>query len=234
MQRKRNFTKRRKVFRRKRRTGRRGRSKRFVAPNNALGFPTTRLVKMRYVVSANLDAPIAGISYYNMRANDLYDPDAQTGGHQPIGFDQWSLFYKRFTVVGSKAIVRYNSTGNSTINAVVGIMVQDSNSAPTSTYSTIIEQGKGKWKYVAPTVNGSNVLNHLRLGFSTKKWFNVANIKDNQGRLSCTATSSPTDQAFFTVWSAAVNQSDDQLGVQVLIQIDYLVLCSEPLQLTQS
>jgi len=42
--------------------------------------------------------PQIGFAY---RANDLYDPQVQVGGHQPLGFDQWMTLYSRFTVIKS-------------------------------------------------------------------------------------------------------------------------------------
>lgn len=39
------------------------------------------------------------------RGNGMFDPDAQVGGQQPLGFDQWAGLYRHYRVIGSKITV---------------------------------------------------------------------------------------------------------------------------------
>jgi len=59
----------------------------------------------------------SGIGYFNktiaantnatflFHGNGLFDPDAQVGGQQPMGFDQWTFLYKHYRVIASKCEV---------------------------------------------------------------------------------------------------------------------------------
>ena len=48
--------------------------------------------------------PGAGdVATYNFRANSVFDPDVEVGGNQPPGFDQWGVFFNKYTVVSSRA-----------------------------------------------------------------------------------------------------------------------------------
>jgi len=41
----------------------------------------------------------SGVTFYAYKVNGLFDPDAQTGGHQPYLFDQWKVFYPNYLVL---------------------------------------------------------------------------------------------------------------------------------------
>lgn len=222
---------------RRRRYGRRryGRRKRSLGlgVNKMMGFPNSRLVKMRYCTHVNLDPGAGTLATYTFRANSVYDPDFSGVGHQAIGFDQWSLFYGEFVVIGSKISVLYNKVGNDGVNQIVGISLNNDSTTIGTDYTTMIERGQCKWKLMQPTNNGQND-HKIRKGFSAKKWFNIKDIKDNTPRIGHDASGNPVQSAFFTVFANALDQASDPSVANYLVTIDYLVLCSNPLQIAQS
>ena len=78
-------------------------------PMLALGrspIPDKSLVKLRYCQRCAIN-PAAGVTNsYLFRANSLFDPDLTGTGHQPLGFDEWAKFYRRYCVLGSKITVQ--------------------------------------------------------------------------------------------------------------------------------
>lgn len=70
------------------------------------------------------------------RGNGMYDPDAATGGHQPIGFDQYTALFRQFEVKSStidvsvKAVVVGTDTPVSQMN--VAVWADDVSSIPST------------------------------------------------------------------------------------------------------
>lgn len=66
----------------------------------ALITPKTKIVKLSFVFTTQLDAATGTVVHDTVSANNLFKPlDGET--KQPGGFDQWMAFYKNFTVVDS-------------------------------------------------------------------------------------------------------------------------------------
>lgn len=66
-----------------------------------------RRVLLRYDFTpqiANASAPFSNSVL--IRGNNIYDPEYGVGGGQPLGFDQWAAFFKRYNVLGCKITVK--------------------------------------------------------------------------------------------------------------------------------
>lgn len=67
-------------------------------------------LKYNYHGSVSGSSTATPLSYV-FRGNSCYDPDQATGGHQPLGFDQWMTFYDKCVVLSSKITWRiFNTT----------------------------------------------------------------------------------------------------------------------------
>lgn len=203
------------------------------------GFPKNTMVKMRYVDTITLNPGIATLANYQFRANGIYDPDITGAGHQPLGHDEFGLFYNHYCVVGSKITAKftYGSAAASTA-AQIGIYLSDDTSIPTNG-NDICEQGLGKFDLMgalayAPVAGRSKSnVPQITNTYSAKKFFNIKDIKDNVSRLGAAWNASPSDQAIYNVWVYPMDGSD--LGVfNVLVTIDYIVMLSEPQTLQRS
>lgn len=67
-------------------------------------FPRSRTFKLRYsdmwlenLAAGSMALPTNYTTYYQ---TSLYDPYGPIGGHQPLGFDQWSTIFQRYRVHG--------------------------------------------------------------------------------------------------------------------------------------
>lgn len=204
---------------------------------NPVGFPKKQLVHLRYNQNFLLNPSNISTEEYCFRANSIFDPDQTGGGHQPIGHDQWALFYSTYVVVGSVITITVVHNETSTkANSIVGVLLNQTSSLPgSSTPSTVQEQGLGTWRILQGT-QGGNVVKLIQK-FSAKKFFDVTNVPDNSDRIGAAFGSNPpsTGDAFFIVWAAATIPSGNApSSIEFSIQIDYSVLMSDPVPLTQS
>jgi len=193
------------------------------------GFPSTNVVKMRYC-EVNDITLTAGFAQYQFVANGLFDPDFTGGGHQPLGFDQWKLFYNHYVVLGSKCsftITGANSgvTGSCTVNC----QLSDDTAVPTD-IQTLMESGRGTTR----VVNGFTGINPVtvRSKFSAKKFFSITNVKDNVTRIGAPTNANPTDIAVYTL--TMFNKSLATPDMSITTMIEYIVLFNEPKDLEQS
>lgn len=223
-----NRTRRRTVARRPRRRVRRS------APMGRLmpGFPSTQSCIMRYVVAVNIDPGIAAVGNHVFRANSIFDPDLTATGHQPLGHDEWAMFYNHYTVQSSKIKVEYVHNDVVAIGgAFIGLYLSDDATIPSSGLK-IAEQGLGKYQTVtedrAPT-RSPKLSNY----FSAKKFFNISDIKDNH-QLGAAFGANPTEEAFYNVWIAPLDGLSDVGQYTCLVTIDYTVIMHEPKSLTTS
>lgn len=229
---------RRSLFRQNARLGRKMQS--FGASGkNPIGFPKEQLVTMRYCDNFLLNPTNGGACVeYGFRANSIFDPDFTGVGHQPIGHDQWQTFYSTYVVVGSIITIRVlhdETAENATANACVGVLLNDTGTLPTTVKTTIQEQGLGSWRVLQGMQQGNTV--KLTQKFSSKKFFNITNIKDNMDRVGAAFGANPpaTGDAFYVVWAATtINGGNASAGVEFSVQIDYSVLLSDPIALAQS
>ncbi len=198
-----------------------------------LGFPNQKLLKMKYVTNTHLNPGLGSISAHVFRANSIFDPD-QTGiGHQPMGHDQIAEFYNHYVVHGAKLTVQFNSFSNSSLSPpVVGILHTDDTSFTTTDPTVLMEQNKGQYRLLAHTYQSRPTT--MVSKFSTKKFFNVTDVKDNLDRLGAPIGSNPTEEAYFVVWCGALDNTDDITGVNALITLEYIVSFSEPKEIAQS
>ena len=227
----------------KKRPVRRRRRKYKPSPRRAIlsGFPTSKLVKLRYVDStATLDAAVGSSSSIVYRANSVYDPYYAAGGHQPMGFDQWAAIYSRYTVLGAKITVRPTPTATpSVIPMYYGVTLSGS-ANPLGNYSTIDNILESKLtankRLIALHPAGPSDSRQMGMSvvqkFSAKKFFGVADVQDGAA-LSAVVSDNPAKDAFFGVWAAAIDGNDPG-SMSFNVQIDYIVLFREPTNLNGS
>jgi len=204
------------------------------------GFPSNKIVRMRYAERISM-APenVASFAFYNFSANNAFDPNRSGTGHQPMGYDQWSGFYNHYVVVGSKITVKFipqtpTSSENETV--ICGVKLTDDTTpviTSGSLWENISERGFSR-QIMIPNTNAIRPVT-TSAKYSAKKFFNVTNVKDNLTRIGATVSSSPTDEAIYQVWFASA--TDVNLPgyiMHALVQIDYLVVFSEPKDIAQS
>lgn len=198
-----------------------------------IAFPSQRAVQLRYCDWLRL-TPLAtnGVVYDSWYANSIYDPYVAGGGHQPMGADQWAVFYKTYTVIGAKITVEPISS-NSATGIIWGILTSADPTLPsTTTATTVQEQGLGVWTLHQCVANGAPT--KLNSGFSARRLFNIDSIKDNQPTLGASFGSNPTLPAYFHIWASNLQDGGSPVATSFSITIEYAVLLSDPNYLPQS
>lgn len=202
------------------------------------GFPKSKLVKLRYVEQISLDPGLGGFSVSEWRANSVFDPNLSGTGHQPMGFDQWSEIYERYTVVGSKINVQYAPIAVSSVApGFFGVSLYNLSGQLTSVYAgnvdAIMESKlSGYTSTMAGNANSTAIVTSLTRRFSAKKFFGKANVLDDPD-LGAVNTNNPANSAYFGVWYASSGGNDPGIA-NFKVMIDYIVLWHEPFLLPSS
>lgn len=235
-----------KFSRRVRRFARRGRNRRRALMNKrrrkrrvprplTLGFPKSKLTKLRYVDQILLNPSTAGsIATNYFRANSAYDPDFTLGGHQPLFYDQFAVAYDHYTVLGSKITVKPMPSSTTSPVGTWGIYLDDQSVNEYTTVPALIEsnQSGGTWKNVSPAAYTTR--SSLSKTFSTSKFFHVNKGALNAGtRFVAGIGSNPTEDALFCLWYGAPPAAGG-VSMYFMVQIDYIVRFSEPKYVAQS
>lgn len=201
-----------------------------------IGFPKTTMIKLRYVDGIALNPGIGTLAQHFFRANGAYDPDTTGGGHQPMNWDMWTALYNHYTVVGAKITCRFHDNATAYGNGMLAGIILSDDTTVTTDASTVMEQGLARYRMAnaSPSANAGRGL-VLSKGFSCKKFFNITNPTDNTNRLGAGVTALPTEQAYFCVFlGAPPNSVIDFASHQVTVQLDYIVIFSEPKEQPQS
>lgn len=189
--------------------------------------------KLRYVDQISVNPySLGNAQHHKFRANGCFDPDITGAGHQPMGFDQYMLFYNHFKVLGSKITVQGLSQASGTVENDQTI-VSLSLDADTTTITDIrrqIELGLCSYQINNPGGSGRGV--KLSKTFSMKKFFQ--NRADSDDTLIGNVAADPTEQAVYSLAVANLESADDAAPLAFLITIDYIVQFSEPKQLAMS
>lgn len=193
--------------------------------------PSKQCLKLQYFDQITINPPVGDQpGRYIFRANSIFDPDYTGVGHQPLGFDQWMTLYTRYHVIGAKCTATFvaNDTTSANSSAICGIIQTTGTDSPIG-ITNYIENKKSKYRVcqlgTAPTTISSS--------YSTKKSQGIKNLMDNY-ELSGTFLSNPLVEDFFQVFVGNVNTTDDASRVSIQIKLEYIVVFSDPVRLTQS
>lgn len=89
--------------------------------------PDVMCVQLSYNTRQNaLGGGAVPIVDFVYRGNSCFDPEFAIGGAQPMGFDQWAAFYRRYRVKGIKVILQ--GAADAAINAGMGIAIMNTSS----------------------------------------------------------------------------------------------------------
>lgn len=194
------------------------------------GFPRETRVKMRYNDTVSLTSTAGVISKYLFRANSCFDPNQTGVGHQPSGYDQWSLFYNNYVVLSCKMSAKFLWDVSEPVTPLTcGVFLSDDSTNPTL-YSNIKELGRGQQRDLAPNA-GSTI---CRTYYSAKRFWNITDVKDNVKRIGADVSANPTDDCVAVVYAQSTDYAATSSPVCVVVTMDFDVLFSEPKDLAQS
>lgn len=192
-------------------------------------FPPRTTKWLRYSTAAAITCTSGIVSTYVFRANDLFDPDFTSTGHQPMGFDQMMIFYNHFCVISARLRVVFKCQ---TATAPTACIRVDADSTPITVIERIVEFG-GCVTECLEAKGGYGANKELALNVSISKLQGVplkAILADVN--LRGTAASSPSEVSYFHL------QLWDTTGVTGTAQIEVILeqqaVFTEPRDISQS
>lgn len=198
-------------------------------------MPMKKLIKLTYVETVALTPGSIALSTYRFRSNDLFDPNSTGIGNQYRGFDEMAQFYTRFTVIGSKIVTRWSTAvGHAPGSIFCGVTNSPQAEIVSGQYVTLQEAGRTSYEFKSFDSDGSNTYPLLLTNnFSVKRDKSVTNPLD-EPNLSCTASGSPSNVAYFDLSAQSMDASTSMLGLLINVTITAVVVCTNPITLGSS
>lgn len=211
------------------------------------GFPKNRIVKFRYTTYRTFG--IQQLNEYFYSANSCYDPEQSVLGFQPYGWDQWGVFYKRYTVLKSKITVQWgtveqsvNANGyNQSVPVIIGTGLRGGGSSiipsayqmcqlPSTSYTVmqLSKEANSRPIKTTATYRASNFWN-------VKDPQDVEDIGGQTGNYGG-GGSDPARQAYFQVFTGPITNIANYVPstTGILVTIDYTCMLQDPWELTLS
>lgn len=166
-----------------------------------------------------LGSGVVSILDFVFRGNSCFDPDFATGGQQPLGFDEWSSFYRRYRVKGAKIRVHYMN--NAAVTAVGYIVANNTSAAFIQRANTM------ELPYMQSANLGQDAGNNqgdLTMYKSTAQVRGgPQDIVQYEQDLSALNTSNPNQEWFFHVGAYGIGPSVNNFDVDMDILVTYYV-----------
>jgi len=195
--------------------------------NNTV-LPQSIVTKLRYspgtAIGLNPSLGTPTVSQF-FRATSVNAPDF-IGGHQPMGFDQMSAMYQRYTVLKSKIYVTFSQNANQFDN--VTVFIRRLTSATTSDRDAILETAHTQYRILG----SDGAPKSLKMDFNFKKMFPGASVMDD--KYSALINADPSDNYYYEIGCFGTNASLDPLQILATVLIEYEVLFHDPAVLTTS
>jgi len=218
--------------RRGRRGRKRRRTRRMRFSKNIV--PDAKIVKFRYVDTVSRNPSVGGVaSTYLFRANSIFDPDFTAIGHQPLGHDEWSVFYDHYTVLGARITATFLSTSDVATSgtAICGILLKD-NATPISDVRTLMEQTNSGYRVVTNADAKQKIT--VSKNFSTKRFFGLKDVADNRALVGAQFNNNLVEDAYFHVYVAGTAADLDPPALNIIVTIEYICKLTERRSLTGS
>lgn len=219
--------KRKRTYRRKKRTyTRRGKgyqvSKSIRAP-----MPTAFKTKFLYAEQVVVDPGAGTVAEHVFSANGLFDPNTTGVGHQPRGFDQFlGIMYDHYTVIGCRLTCSFSNSGSAT-PVMVFLKLTDNT---TTSVNPIDFLESSYCKRTTCAGNGGSPTT-MAINVSPAKFLG-RKAMDNDLRGS--VSTNPSEMCYIHIGACAVDGITDPSGIGCTVQIEYIVLLTEPKLLTSS
>lgn len=202
-------------------------------PRSIPASPNKMVVKFKYAEPIQLSTTAGLTGVYTFKANDLYDPNHTSTGHQPYGYDQWALLFGHYTVLQSKISATFMSRQNDSSipgRGICGITLEDDSSFTTNPSLAFEQQRTNLSSY---GVLGSGMHKKLSKTYDAKKFWTIKDPADNP-EIGSVVTTSPGDKAYFHVWVAPLLASDLIGALDILVEMEFIALMTTPQDLPQS
>lgn len=219
MPRPRKYAKKKRPYRRRRKTN-------YKLGLNKNPFPVVYYAKVTYADQIEL-APQNGLkALYRFYANQLYDIDKTSIGHQAMGTDEiYAMGYRKYKVLGSRISLVMNqdySTQQSYSGNFITITLREDDSTSGS-WTEIAERPN-----ISYTATNRTKISRLSKNFSAKRFFQVSNVKDAdelEGNLGNTGIGSLAPKsAYYNISAFPVNAGSASYPTFCNVKITYIAM----------
>jgi len=187
-------------------------------------LPSKMVVPMTYCSFVDITSTVGAFAVYDYAANGLFDPDITGGGHQPYGFDQWTTFYSKLTVVRSKCVVKAVGV---TAPIVWGVTFgRGATGSVLNRADYITESSRGTWHVSG---GGQNQTYSATSNFDLK----ITDPEFDPGSFWSTSSANPVFVYRYTIYVQSADQASSSL-LQGMIRIDYQVDLEDPITIAAS
>ena len=185
---------------------------------------------MRFSSVVLLNPTAALLDSDDFTANSIFDPKPGDSTHQPYGRDTLNTVYNNYKVLSSKCTADFVSqaVGGPGLY-VAGVTLSSAGGALLGSNSFQRERPETSWKMVGNLESGKPIVK-IKKNYSSARFF--GNTRGAQVQADMAAP--PAERAFFHVWVTSVDGLTDPSSIPVTVTITYKVLCSDPVNLTQS
>lgn len=188
-------------------------------------MPDKFLTKLKYTEAIDTDGAYTNLQW-QFHGNSLYDPDAETGGQQPPGFDNFMAFYSKYRVTGCKIRIMTVPTSGSATPAQVALYPGLSD-----TYAGSIAAAMAQpYSKSGLTVGYGSPPLVIENYMSTKRIFGQKDISDSD--YAGTSSANPTKSWY---WHLCLESfSGNITAQQTVVELTYYCQFSERIALANS
>lgn len=183
--------------------------------------PDVMQVQLKYSTNSLYNAASPNVKVY--RGNGAFDPEFAVGGGQPMGFDQWSAFYRRYRVIACKVTAR--ATNGISTNSSGVFVVPLNTSAITTSPSEYLEHHKCKQTDTTMLSSGSSscsVVNYTSTASQRGLPYDGVQYERD---LSASTGANPTQEWFWHVGvydpSGSVSTVDSTVALEIVYYIEF-------------
>lgn len=172
-----------------------------------------------YVRAGNLSG--AGIQTVVFRGNGMFDPDFSGVGQQPMGFDQWSAFYRRYRVLAYNIKIYAGQQDTSAGNDSSMVFISPQNTSTTFTDPLqLYEQQLIKKKMITSNKGMDRTTFELYVDIAKMRGVTREAIRSEQdyGALN---TANPVNETFIHVGAVDATSILDTINIDTVVEINY-------------
>lgn len=197
-----------------------------VVPRNIVslgkGFPKKMIVTHKVNYDVTLTSTAGALGNYKFWCNGMYQPNYTGGGtKQPYLFDNISVIYDHYCVIGSKIKVTVVPSTATTAPCAFGINVNDDIYVTATDYASLAEQTQSKVNYFSP---GNGEPRVITAKWSAKKFFGGSILANTQ--LQGDVTTNPAEASFFVIYLQSLDGATTST-VYLLVEIEYIAIWKE-------
>ncbi len=184
---------------------RRGRS----GANMGLRLPMQATLKFKTCAEFTMGLASNPADEKHFVANGVFRPLGGTNTSQPFGFDQWSAFYERYTVYGTKIKIRFRNRAG--IDIIAG-MTWNREAGWTPNAKTLIATKCGyntRWKHLAAPITTKRVkdIGTIQMYRGIRQILQRGEVADET--MSAVLSANPASQLFCHAWVMAADSVGD-------------------------